>query len=386
MNKRIPLGLAAATLLASSALAGGYVAPVIQPQVSPIVDADRPSFNWTGPYAGLFIGSTKFDLKATGEIHHDAITIEHEEVTEERVVEIIEHDEITEERVVGIIEHGPVVEKIPAVTREHPEVRETVQTGSETVQVGTETVKVREDVYRDENGEKHRDENHPTGWRHVPIYEEVPLYEERPIYEERVVREAWTEIVEPEREVIVEEAWTETVTETVVIEEAWVEEVVERVVVEEAWTEVVREAWTEQLTENFSEDGNAYGLFAGYRHQWQNNFVGGIEAFYGRNSANEFSISGIEGPVKFGKDIYGAELQAGYAINRALPYAAVGYANVLDEGALTLSLGLDYAVTDRVIVGAKYTHFDIGDIKSIDSLRKFEADGNMVSLRAGLKF
>ena len=368
MNKRIPLGLAAATLLASSALAGGYVAPVIQPQVAPIVETERPSFNWSGPYAGLFIGSTKFDMKATGEIHHGAITKEHDAITEERVVEIIEH--------------GPVVEKIPAVTREHPEERETVQTGYETVQIGTEEVKIGEEKYwgkegidefrRDDGLAPMRDPDHPTGWRHVSIYDERPLYEERPIYEERVVREAWTEIVEPEQEVIVEEAWTETVTETVVIEEAW--------------TEVVSEAWTEQLTENFSKDGNAYGLFAGYRHQWQNNFVGGIEAFYGRNSANEFSISGIEGPMKFGKDIYGAELQAGYAINRALPYAAVGYANVLDEGALTLSLGLDYAVTDRVIVGAKYTHFDIGDIKSIDNLRKFEADGNLVSLRAGLKF
>ncbi|WP_287885675.1 MULTISPECIES: outer membrane protein [Paracoccus] len=416
MSNRIALILAATTFLASPAFSGGYVAPVIQPQISPVVEVARPAFSWTGPYVGAYIGNTKLDLKSTGEIHHDAITVEHDEITEEipaeviehpevtedRVVEVIEHPEVTEEKVVKEIDHPAIVEKIPAVTKEHPEVKEKVTVGWEEVQIGTETVKVREDVYRDENGEKQRDENHHTGWRHVPVYEEVPVYENRPIYEERVVQDAWVEVISPEKEVVIKDAWTETVTETVVVQEAWVEEVTETVVVQEArteivkpartvvvqeaWTEVVREAWTEQLTDSFSEDGNSYGLFAGYRRQWQNNFVGGIEIHYGRNGSNQFNLAELGGTVQFGKDTYGAELQAGYAIKRALPYIAVGYANILDQDAMTVSLGLDYAVTDRLIVGAKYTHYDIGDISGIDSIHRFEGDGNMVSLRAAIKF
>lgn len=201
----------------------------------PVVEVARPAFSWTGPYVGAYIGNTKLDLKSTGEIHHDAITVEHDaiteeipaeviehpEVTEDRVVEVIEHPEVTEEKVVKEIDHPAIVEKIPAVTKEHPEVKEKVTVGWEEVQIGTETVKVREDVYRDENGEKQRDENHHTGWRHVPVYEEVPVYENRPIYEERVVQDAWVEVISPEKEVVIKDAWTETVTETVVVQEAW---------------------------------------------------------------------------------------------------------------------------------------------------------------------
>lgn len=416
MSKRVALGFAVTTFLASPAFSGGYVAPVIQPQINTFVEVANPAFSWTGPYLGAYIGHTKIDMRSTGEIRHEAITVEHEavteeipaeviehpEITEERVVDVIEHPEVTEERVVQEIVHPAVLEKVPAVTKEHPEIKETVKIGSEEVQIGTETVLIREDVYRDENGEKQRDENHQTGWRHVPVYEEVPVIENRDIYEERVVQNAWVEVISPEKEVVVKDAWTETITETVVVQEASVEEITETVVIQqartevlkpartvvvkEAWTEVVREAWTEQLTDSFSQDGNSYGLFAGYRYQWKNNFVGGVEVHYGRNNANEFNLAELESPAKFGKDTYGAELQAGYAIKRALPYIAVGYANVLDQSATTVSLGLDYAVTDRVIIGAKYTRYDIGEISGINSIYRYEADGNMVSLRAAIKF
>gem|GEM_PF-5400100 len=58
--------------------------------------------------------------------------------------------------------------------------------------------------------------------------------------------------------------------------------------------------------------------------------------------------------------------------------------DVLDQSASTVSLGLDYAVTDRVIIGAKYTRY--GEISGMDSIYRYEADGNMVSLRAAIKF
>lgn len=412
MSKRIAFSFVLATILASPASSGGYAVPVIDQAVSSFVEPSPPSFRWTGAYAGFYLGKERFNLETTSMIEHDALTIEHEAVTEdvpaevihhqavtdERVIEVIEHPEVTKRKVVGEIVHPPVVDTIPAVTKSHPEVRALVKVGAEEVQVGTEKFLLREDVYRDENGEKQRDESHHTGWRHVPIYEDRPVVELQPVFEERVVKEAWVEVLTPAREVVIHEGWTETLTEIVVLQEAWIEEITETVIVEEArtevvrpaetvvvreaWTEIVRQAWSEQLTGDFSKAGNAYGIFAGYRHHWHTNFVAGLEAYHGRTSANEFQVGGET--VSFGKNSYGLELQAGYAINRALPYLAVGYSNVLDHEALTLSLGLDYAVTDRLIIGTKYSRYELGEIRG--SERHFEAKGDLVSLRAAIRF
>lgn len=387
MNKRISLCFAATAIFASPAFSGGYVVPIVQAPISPTVEVARPAFSWTGPYVGAYLGHAKMNVKASGPVRKDPVVIEHEAITKEIPAEVIEYPAVTEQKVVQEVEHPAVIEKIPAVTVEHPEVRGQVETGWEDVQTGTKTVQIREDVYRDENGEKQRDESHPTGWRHVPVYEEVAVIERRPVYEERVIQEAWVETVSPEREVVVKDAWTEKVTQTVVVQQPRTEIVkpARTVVVKEAWTEVVQQAWTEQLTESFTQEANTFGLFAGYRHQWRNNIVGGIEANYGRNNANTFSFSDV-GTLEMGKELYGVELQMGYAIRRALPYVAVGYANVLDHGAMSLSAGLDYAINDRLVVGAKYTHYDIGDLGGIDSPRHFEADGDVVSLRAAIKF
>ena len=142
----------------------------------------------------------------------------------------------------------------------------------------------------------------------------------------------------------------------------------EEQVVEEAWTETVSEAWTETIVERAKENGTSYGAFVGYRHQFSNNVVVGGELSY------------FDGD----SDAKMAEVQGGYAVGRALPYIAAGYAEVSkgswkSDGA-AVSLGLDYAVTDSWIVGAKYTHFDLGDKGDI------AADANMVSLRVGYKF
>lgn len=398
------------TFLATPSFSGGYVVPIIPAEVSASAETIQPTYRWSGFYAGAFIGHGSFDLKSTSTIHHDAITQGHDaiteeipekvtlipEVTEERVVEVIEHPEVVEEKVISEIEHPAIIEKIPAETKTHPEVTEQVKIRSDKVQTGTESVKVGETKFYDENGNLQPDPEHSSGWRHDPVYEEQPVYEWVPVYEERVVKDAWIEIITPEREIVVKDAWTETITETVVIQAAWTEEIAETVVIEEArtivepartvvvqeaWTEVIREAWSEELTDRLSEDGNIYGLFAGYRHQWRNRFVSGVEAHYGRNSANEFGQG-----ITFGKDTYGVELQAGYALYRALPYVAIGYANILDQDTLTASLGLDYALTDRLFIGAKYTHYDIGNIDNVGGGRNFKADGKMFSLRAGISF
>ena len=134
----------------------------------------------------------------------------------------------------------------------------------------------------------------------------------------------------------------------------------------------------ENFVTRLDDSDTTYGLFAGYRHQFGNRVVAGAEASYTRTGKLFEDSRAIE--------TWAVEGQLGYAVGRALPYAAAGYAQVAGEDALSVSLGLDYAITDRVIIGAKYTRYDVGEVKGIDSIKGFEADSDMVSLRAAIKF
>lgn len=134
----------------------------------------------------------------------------------------------------------------------------------------------------------------------------------------------------------------------------------------------------ETFKTKIDDSDTTYGVFAGYRHQFGNRVVAGAEASYTRTGKLFEDSRAIE--------TWAVEGQLGYAIGRALPYAAAGYAQVEGEDALSVSLGLDYAITDRVIVGAKYTRYDVGEVKGIDSIKGFEADSDLVSIRAAIKF
>ena len=134
----------------------------------------------------------------------------------------------------------------------------------------------------------------------------------------------------------------------------------------------------ETFKAKIDDSDTTYGVFAGYRHQFGNQIVAGAEASYTRTGKLFEDSQTVE--------TWAVEGQLGYAIGRALPYAAAGYANVEGEDALSVSLGLDYAITDRVIIGAKYTRYDVGEVSGIDSIKGFEADSDLVSLRAAIKF
>ena len=210
-----------ATLLAvafNPAFAGGYVAPTVKPQISTTVEAERPAFSWSGPYAGLTVGKQSADLKHT---------------TRQKV---------------GLSDGG------------------------------------------------------------VPIWEDVKTA--------------------------------------------------------------------------IDDSDTTYGVFAGYRWQFENRFVVGAEASY-TNTGTLFDDSWIENKKL---ETWTVEGQVGYAIGRALPYAAVGYARIAGEDATSIAVGLDYAITDRVIIGAKYTRYDVGEITGFDNVTGFEADSDLVSLRAAIKF
>lgn len=80
------------------------------------------------------------------------------------------------------------------------------------------------------------------------------------------------------------------------------------------------------------------GIFAGYRHQWSNNFVGGVEASYIHSS--DYDSARIMG-------------QAGYAFGRVLPYLSLGYD--FEEKGAAYGIGVDAALTNRLIGGLVYS-------------------------------
>lgn len=227
------------------------------------------------------------------------------------------------------------------------------------------------------------------GWAYETVTTETVIREG---YTETVVVPGGSKTVEiPESTITVttpggtQTITTEPTTQTVVVREAWTETVVkepERVETTEittpAWTEVVRAAYTSTLVQELKESANTYGVFGGYRYQYSNNVVVGVEANYSKSS--NISASFDDKVYDFDLNTFSIEAQAGYAYKRFLPYVGLGYASTDGDGALMASVGVDYAVTDNIIIGAKYTHYKYDDLKT------WNADADTVSVRVGYKF
>lgn len=113
-------------------------------------------------------------------------------------------------------------------------------------------------------------------------------------------------------------------------------------------------------------DGNVYGIFGGYRHDF-GTFVLGGEIDYMIGSL-DFPITDfdVDGLLRVG-------LEAGYDAGPALFYATVGYANLdlslggvgLDGDGLFYGIGVDYRVSDRVTVGAELLHHQFDDFNNL---------------------
>lgn len=116
-------------------------------------------------------------------------------------------------------------------------------------------------------------------------------------------------------------------------------------------------------------DAVSYGAFAGFRHQYENNVVVGVEGTYA--VSENFAGPGSD------TEMYGVEAQAGFAFGRVLPYASVGLAKAAGEDAVTYGIGVDYAVTDRIFAGVKYTRIDLRDV---------DAESDTVGVRVGFRF
>lgn len=161
------------------------------------------------------------------------------------------------------------------------------------------------------------------------------------------------------------------------------------------WPDKYVDSKISELKKKSINDGNFIGgIFAGYNYQFQNNIVAGIDADFtwldNTSRSNEnipFGESRIDGYRSKVKQDWMAAVRArlGYAYDRFLPYIAGGVAftdieykhrifgDVTDirfddrsslsktRTGYTLGAGLDYAMTDHIILRAEYRYTDFGD-------------------------
>ncbi|PYB73014.1 outer membrane protein [Rhizobium wuzhouense] len=139
-------------------------------------------------------------------------------------------------------------------------------------------------------------------------------------------------------------------------------------------------------------DGGRFGGFAGYNFDLGSSLIAGIEGDLGYDW-NERE----DGTETFGTTIQGAiRGRIGYAVDRALIYAAGGWAaaqfSFEDTGVSiketmngwTVGAGIDYAVTDRLFARAEYRYNDYGsaDIGPVN----IDFTQHVVQAGIGLKF
>ena len=111
-------------------------------------------------------------------------------------------------------------------------------------------------------------------------------------------------------------------------------------------------------------DGDAFGLFGGYRHDFGTWVLGGeIDYMVGEIATTDgLATLDIDSLVRFG-------LEAGYDAGRALIYGTVGYTMMEasvgpqsgDGDGIFYGLGVDYLVSDRVTLGAEILRHDFSD-------------------------
>ena len=161
------------------------------------------------------------------------------------------------------------------------------------------------------------------------------------------------------------------------------------------WPDKYVDSKISELKKKSIDEGNFIGgIFAGYNYQFQNNIVAGIDADFtwldNTSRSNEnipFGESRIDGYRSKVKQDWMAAVRArlGYAYDRFLPYIAGGVAftdieykhrifgdvteirfddrssSSKTRTGYTLGAGLDYAMTDHIILRAEYRYTDFGD-------------------------
>lgn len=107
--------------------------------------------------------------------------------------------------------------------------------------------------------------------------------------------------------------------------------------------------------------GFVYGGFAGYNIEVMGNFIAGLEANYTHMGIEFDDGSGVKAV-----DSFSARFRGGYATERFFAYGLIGAEHAtatapfapgftFKDTALTLGVGVDFAVTNKIAVGVEYT-------------------------------
>jgi outer membrane immunogenic protein len=138
------------------------------------------------------------------------------------------------------------------------------------------------------------------------------------------------------------------------------------------------ESWLDNnppVVPNFKASGGIFGGQVGYR--WQTGpFVFGVEGSAAWADLSDTLTAGAATETFKVRSIYTATGQVGYAFDRWLPYVKGGWAGAethafaADAAASashsefnngwTVGGGLDYAITNNIVIGVEYDHYDLG--------------------------
>jgi len=110
-------------------------------------------------------------------------------------------------------------------------------------------------------------------------------------------------------------------------------------VIESQWEEVIGSEMVSTGPVSHHTTDSTLGAFIGYRYQFQNRLVLGSEATYTRVSNHDEDLRLL--------------VQTGYAMGNFLPYVTAGYS--FDASSVVFGLGMDVALTNRLIGGLVYT-------------------------------
>lgn len=144
------------------------------------------------------------------------------------------------------------------------------------------------------------------------------------------------------------------------------------------------------------DGGTVPGIFAGYNWQTGNFVFGGEIAFGFPGDSVVTSIGGS--PATLPGDgignVFDVFARGGYAFDRAMIYAKVGYSKTkydagslgsMDFDGVAYGLGIDFAATDHIVVGLDWTKRDLdGDNQLAPT--KVKLDASTVTLRVAYKF
>lgn len=138
-------------------------------------------------------------------------------------------------------------------------------------------------------------------------------------------------------------------------------------------------------------DGFFGGVYGGWNHQFANGLVAGLEGDVQISGIGSSDVLGYAGGIDtfrrfFADQDRSAALRArlGYSVDRFLPYVAGGLAVARYEHGetqhpvtaftadatrlgWTLGAGVDFAMTDRLILRAEYRHSDFGSWRVTDT-------------------